>query len=247
MRDIRIAAGAVFMAAALGLSPLVHALLIAFIWVLPIALPSVFAPSTDSRRRVWIRLQPFAVIFILISVLMQGVFGLPPRLEVPLVPMSVDGMENGLQTSLRAVLVLSTALLVLLPLNPLELAAFLARLRFPLGVPIALLLSLQLVEDLPRTITSTRSAQLSRGLRFDGSPVARFRALRNIITPVIVRTLEVSIERATALHLRGLTQPILPTPQMLPMSRWSPILYGIAFLLFVSWILEWAGLYTLNG
>lgn len=244
MNDLRIATGALLLACALAFPPLVRAVLVALVWLLPTVVPSMFTPATESRWRVWRRFQPYAVLFILLSVAIQGWFGPDPTINASFFSYSVSGMEAGLDTALRAILLLSTVLVVLLPLKPLQLADILARLRLPVGVPVAILLSLQLIEDMPRTIRRTRSAQRSRGLTFDGSFLSRLLALRNLVTPVIVRTLEGSLERATALQLRGLTDPIIPHAEGPSHSRLVSALYVLATIVFVYWILTWAGLFT---
>ncbi len=244
IKNTRLATGVVLLVSALALPPLVRAALVAVVWMLPSLVPSVFTPATESRRRVWRRFQPYAVLFIVLSVVIQGWFGPEPTFDLYVHSLSVSGMETGLDTALRAILILSAVLVVLLPLRPLELAGVLAGLRLPLGIPVAVLLSLQLIEDMPRTIQRTRAAQRSRGLSFEGGSVARMLALRNLITPVIVRTLEGSLERATALQLRGLTDPILPESEGPAHSRWALVLHGVAVLLFLYWILAWAGLFS---
>lgn len=242
IRDVRVATALVLIVAAFTLSSMMQAILLAVAWVLPYVAPSTFLPATPQRRAAWSRFQPFAVLFVFLSIVIQGTFGEGPRLEVPYAPLSVEGIETGLQISLRAILILTGIFIVLMPLQPLELAHGLTRLRLPVGIPVAVLLSLQLVEDLPETIKSIRRAQHSRGLRIDGTIVGRLRALRYLVTPVVMRSLEGSLERATALQLRGLLQPI-PLPQA-PARHGTigALLTLLATLLLILRISQWIGL-----
>ncbi len=241
IRDVRLATGAFVLACSLALPPIPQALLLAVVWLLPYVAPTVFTPASYSRRAVWTRFQPYSVVFVFLSVVIQGAFGPAPRMEVPLPPLSPDGMELGLVTSLRAILLLNGVLVVLLPLPALELAGLLSRLRLPIGLPIAVLLSLHLIEELPRSIRQARIAQLSRGVDFSGGYLKRIAALRYLLTPLVLRTLEGSLERATALQLRGLTDPIrLDHPPTL-FPRIAVALFAIAALLLIVWILQWTG------
>jgi energy-coupling factor transporter transmembrane protein EcfT len=228
--------------AAVTLPSMAQAVLLAVAWLLPHVSPRLFLPATPQRRTAWVRFQPFAVFFVFLSVLIQGWFGEGPRLDLPYVSLSIQGVEVGLQISLRAVLILTGILIFFMPLQPLELAHWLTRLRLPVGIPIAILLSLQLVEDLPATIETIRRSQRSRGLRIDGSFTSRLRALRFLITPIVMRTLEGSLERATALQLRGL---LVPIPIPLPRAQHGiigAILFALAVLLLILRILQWTGL-----
>lgn len=242
IRDVRLATGAFVLACALALPPIPQALLLAVVWLLPHLGPSVFTPASPSRSTVWAKFQPYSVVFVFLSVVIQGAFGPAPRMEMPLPPLSPEGMEMGLVTSLRAILLLSGVLAVLLPLPPLELAGLLSRLRLPIGLPIAVLLSLLLIEELPRTIRQTRVAQLSRGLDLSGGLLKRIRALRSLLTPLVMRTLEGSLERATALQLRGLTDPIRLEHPPTPLPRLAAVLFALSVLLLIVWILQWTGL-----
>jgi energy-coupling factor transporter transmembrane protein EcfT len=104
---------------------------------------------------------------------------------------------------------------------------------------VAILLSLQLVEDLPEAIRRIQRAQRSRGLRLDGSLAARWRGLRYLVTPVVMRTLEGSLERATALQMRGLLNPISEVPALRPFGGVGVGLVVLALLLLCLKILQW--------
>jgi energy-coupling factor transporter transmembrane protein EcfT len=153
----------------------------------------------------------------------------------------VEGLETGLTISLRTILILTGIFVTLMSMEPLALAHWLTRMRLPVGIPVAILLSLQLVEDLPDTIRRIRAAQRSRGLRVEGSLAMRLRALRFLITPVVMRSLEGALERATALQLRGLLEP-LPLDQRSPAFASLGILLAVIAVLLIAYrILEWTG------
>lgn len=242
IRDVRAGTALFLFAAAITLPPLAQSVLLGLAWVLPYLLPSAFTPSTSQRWDAWHRFQLFALFFVIASVLIQGVFGTEPHLAIPLVPLSAEGLETGLEISLRAILFLTGIFVMLMPMQPLELAHWLLRLRLPVGIPVAILLSLHLVEDLPETVRRIRSAQRSRGLRIDGSLAARLRALRFLVTPVVMRTLEGSLERATALQLRGLLEPMPLVTRPADLGGLGIGLTVAAILLVLYRILAWLGL-----
>ncbi len=242
IRDVR-AGTAFFLAiAALTLPPMAQAVILVAAWMLPHLVPSVFTPVTPQRQFAWTRFQPFAVVFVILSVLMQGIFGPEPHLKDPLLPLSAEGMEFGLIVSLRAVLVLTGVLVMTMPMPPLELAHVLSYLRLPVGIPVAILLSLQLVEDLPDIVRRIRRAQHSRGVRLDGSFFVRLKAARYLITPVVMRSLEGSLERASALQLRGLLNPIPFTRSAARYNAFSILLFGLAIILLLIRSFQWLGL-----
>lgn len=242
IRDVRVGTALFLIVAAVALPSMLQAFLLALAWLLPHVAPSIFLPATPQRRTAWARFQPLSVLFVFLSIVIQGAFGEGPRLDVPYVPLAIEGIETGLQISLRAVLILTGIFVMLMPLQPLELAHWLTRLRLPIGIPTAILLSLQMVEDLPETVQGIRRAQRSRGLRIDGSFVARLRGLRYLVTPVVMRSLEGSLERASALQLRGLLQPIPVPPTPTSHGPLGAILVVAAIFLFFLRVLQWIGL-----
>jgi energy-coupling factor transporter transmembrane protein EcfT len=239
IRDVRASTAILLIVAALTLPPTAQAFLLASAWMLPHLFPSMFMPATPQRRIAWCRFQPFALMFVVLSVLIQGIFGPDPRFDLVMVRFSAEGMETGLEISLRAILILTGILAALMPMRPLEMSHWLTKLGLPAGIPVAILLSLQMVEDLPETVRRIRRAQRSRGLRLEGSLPARLRAFRFLITPVVMRSLEGSIERATALQLRGLLDP-LPRESAAPRSgAIGIVLLLLAIGLIIIRILEW--------
>jgi energy-coupling factor transporter transmembrane protein EcfT len=242
IRDLRVGMAAFLVASSLSLPTMLQALLIGGAWMLPHLLPRVFTPSTPQRQSAWNRFQPFSVFFVFLSVTIQGVFGPEPRLEIPAIPLSVEGMELGLSLSLRAILLLTGVLVMMMPMPPLELANWLAFLRLPIGIPIAILLSIQLVEELPEAIQRILRAQRSRGVRLDGTLRGRFRALRFLVTPVVMRTLEHSLERATALQMRGLLSPVRFDARPRPYGDTGLALVWFAGILLVLRFLQWSAL-----
>ncbi|MCU0452031.1 MAG: energy-coupling factor transporter transmembrane protein EcfT [Bacteroidetes bacterium] len=241
IRDVRIGAAIFLVSAAVTLPTIAQAILLATAWMLPHLLPSVFTPATPQRQAAWYRFQLFAVLFVVASVIIQGVFGPEPRLPIPFVQLSGEGLERGLAISLRAILILTGVLAIVLPMQPLQLAEWLTRFRLPVGIPVAILLSLQLVEELPETINRIRGAQRSRGLQLDGPLPIRLRAARFLITPVVMRSLEGSLERATALQLRGLLTPTGQERLPLMHPTAGTFLLGLAFILLLTRVLQWLG------
>lgn len=242
IRDVRLGTALFLMVAAVAFPPMLQAVLLAVAWLLPHVAPSSFLPATPQRRAAWARFQPFAVLFVFLSILIQGSFGEGPRLNVAIFSLSVEGIDTGLQISLRAVAILTGILVMLMPLQPLELAQWLTRLRLPVGIPVAILLALQLVEDLPETIQGIRRAQRSRGRRIDGHFLRRLRALRYLVNPVVMKALEGSLERATALQLRGLLQPVPAPPAPGSHGTVGSVLVVLAILLLILRVLQWIGL-----
>lgn len=240
IRDPRTGVILVIAAAPLMLSPLGLAILIFVAWQLPL-LP-YFRPISTQRKIAWERFQRSSLAFVVAAVVINGTFGGGERLfQSPVGHLSIDGLEFGLQTSLRLVVVTTSAILYILPLSSFELADRLRSWRLPVGIPVALLLALQVLEHLSEDIRRIQDAQTARGIVIRGSFLPTVRGLRILLAPLVFRSLTSSIDRAVGFQLRRLHLrkiPNAPGKENLPSNTrigslamsvlvWSTFLYGI--------------------
>lgn len=242
--DIRLSAGVVLLGASITFQPIVQSIILATSWTLPDLL-SAHWPFTDNRRAAWMKFRRAGLVFVVFAVVLNGIFGHGPRLETPGGGLSVEGMDFGLRTGLRLLLIATAFFLVIAPLPPLALADRLSRMRLPEGIPMAVLLAVRLLEELPRTIRGIRDAQVSRGVPVDGNPVERLLSLRLLVSPLVLRSLSSAIDRATALRIRGLTAPpsFEETPSAGGVEVWSSrMTFSIGVFLILYGIAAWLGL-----
>lgn len=240
IREPRTAVVLIVAAAPLMFSPLGLAILIFIAWQLPFT--PFFRPNSAQRKSAWDRFQRSSLAFVVVAVVINGTFGAGERMfQSPVGQLSIDGLEFGLQTSLRLVVITTAAILYILPLSSLDLANRLRSWRLPAGIPIALLLALQVLEHLPGDVRRIQDAQTSRGIMIRGAFLPTLRGLRMLVSPLIFRSLSASVDRAVGFQLRrlylsnfpGTSLPIAlrPAPGLLSLAMtvivWSTFLFGI--------------------
>jgi energy-coupling factor transporter transmembrane protein EcfT len=114
-----------------------------------------------------------------------------------------DGLLFGLKTASRLVL-LSFSILIFFISTPLPLFIdFLQRKGLPPYLVLVLLLTLHFLDHLPLRIHQIFLAQQARGAPVDAGALSRTKALLSILSPLVLSSIVESIERGTALELRG--------------------------------------------
>lgn len=114
-----------------------------------------------------------------------------------------DGLTFGLKTASR-LLLLSFSILMFFVSTPLpEFIQFLQERGLPPHLVLILLLTLHFMDQLPSRIHQIFVAQQARGAPVDAGMIARTRALFSILSPLVLSSIVESIERGTALELRG--------------------------------------------
>lgn len=114
-----------------------------------------------------------------------------------------EGFTFGIRTICR-LLLLSFSILVFFVSTPLpELVHFLQHRGMSPSLTMILLLTLHFLDQLPAKIHQIFLAQQARGAPVDANLLARTRALLTILSPLVLSSIVESIERGTALELRG--------------------------------------------
>jgi energy-coupling factor transport system permease protein len=124
-----------------------------------------------------------------------------------------DGLVFGLKTASRLML-LSFSILMFFMSTPLTvLISFLQKKGLPPYLVLMLLLTLHFLDHLPSRIHQIFLAQQARGAPVDAGVISRTKALLSILSPLVLSSIVESIERGTALELRGfLSRPSLDRP-----------------------------------
>ncbi len=141
-----------------------------------------------------------------------------------------EGLLFGLKTASRLLLLTYAVLLffVSTPLN--ELIRYLQQKGLSSSFTLLLLLTLHFLDHLPARIHQIFLAQQARGAPVDAGVVSRSRALISLLSPLVLSSIVESIDRGTALELRGFLNR--PTDTARPNSSdggWN--VFTILFLL----------------
>jgi energy-coupling factor transport system permease protein len=120
-----------------------------------------------------------------------------------------DGLLFGLRTASRLIL-LSFSVLMFFISTPLTVFIdYLQSKGLPPYLVLMLLLTLHFLDHLPSRIHQIFLAQQARGAPVDAGVVSRTKALLSILSPLVLSSIVESIERGTALELRGfLSRPV---------------------------------------
>ena len=114
-----------------------------------------------------------------------------------------DGLLFGLRTASRLIL-LSLSILIFFNSTPLKvLISYLQNKGLPPYLVLMLLLTLHFIDQLPSRIHQIFLAQQARGAPVDAGVLSRTKALLSILSPLVLSSIVESIERGTALELRG--------------------------------------------
>ena len=114
-----------------------------------------------------------------------------------------EGLLFGLRTASRLIL-LSFSILMFFISTPLTvLIDYLQNKGLPTYFVLMLLLTLHFIDQLPSRIHQIFLAQQARGAPVDAGVLSRTKALLSILSPLVLSSIVESIERGTALELRG--------------------------------------------
>lgn len=114
-----------------------------------------------------------------------------------------EGLLFGLRTASR-LLLLTYAVLLFFISSPLkDLIRFLQTRGLSPSFTLILLLTLHFLDHLPARIHQIFLAQQARGAPVDAGVLARSRALLSLLSPLVLSSIVESIDRGTALELRG--------------------------------------------
>lgn len=114
-----------------------------------------------------------------------------------------DGLLFGLRTASRLIL-LSFSILMFFISTPLNVfVGYLQNKGLPPYIVLTLLLTLHFLDHLPSRIHQIFLAQQARGAPVDSGVLSRTKALLSILSPLVLSSIVESIDRGTALELRG--------------------------------------------
>jgi energy-coupling factor transport system permease protein len=114
-----------------------------------------------------------------------------------------DGLLFGLKTASRLIL-LSISILMFFSSTPLKgFITYLQEKGLSPSLVLVLLLTLHFLDQLPSRIHQIFLAQQARGAPVDAGILSRTKALMSILSPLVLSSIVESIERGTALELRG--------------------------------------------
>lgn len=143
-----------------------------------------------------------------------------------------EGLLFGLRTASR-LLLLTYAVLLFFVSTPLkELIRFLQLKGLSPAFTLILLLTLHFLDHLPERIHQIFLAQQARGAPVDAGIFSRSRALLSLLSPLVLSSIVESIDRGTALELRGFLSRPGDTGEARPSDPGWNLL--TAFLLLVS-------------
>ena len=129
-----------------------------------------------------------------------------------------DGLLFGLRTASRLIL-LSLSILMFFMSTPLTfLISHLQNKGLPPYLVLVLLLTLHFLDQLPSRIHQIFLAQQARGAPVDGGVLSRTKALLSILSPLVLSSIVESIERGTALELRGFLSRPAPERESKPVA-----------------------------
>lgn len=201
------------------------------------AIPA-FAPQSQRSSTAFSRFLLYSVavaflVLVLNSVLIRGGSSYGTILGFTLYE---EGLLFGLRTTSR-LLLLSYAVLLFFVSTPLkELIRFLQLKGLSPSFTLILLLTLHFLDHLPARIRQIFLAQQARGAPVDAGIVSRSRALLSLLSPLVLSSIVESIDRGTALELRGfLNRPGKSVCPTTPANGWN--ILTVLFLILSTIIL----------
>jgi len=207
--------------------------------------PSLRPISPPSSRTFWSVLRYF-ILVILAMVAINGLL-IQEGEELKLfdgVLFSTEGLEFGIQTGSRLLVIATTVLLFFGSTGIPRIAEFLQTAGWPVQLVMTLLLTLSFIETLPKKISMIFTAQEARGAAVRSNVFLRAKSFFLILSPLLLSSIVESIDRSMALELRGFhraTKLSFGGSPAGPRSRSavSVILLALSILLIVWIILQW--------
>lgn len=203
--------------------------LLCLVVLLPFIAPPLRPISPKASRTflkfIWFSCTLGAVIVFVNGLLIRGD---EITYEFGPIVLSTEGIVFGLQTAPRLLLI-SFSILLLFISTPIR--SIIDRLQesgLPRTMVMVLLLALYFVETLPDRIERIFVAQEARGAPIRASLLSRLKALVTILSPLLLSSLSESVERGTALELRGFLVSTLSVPP--PARARTPHIATIVFL-----------------
>lgn len=164
-------------------------------------------------------------------------------LDIYGIPFYKGGFLFGLTTAMRLLLLSFSVLLFFASIQLPDFVKFLQQAGLPSSLVLVLLLTLHFLEQLPERINQIFVAQEARGAPIRAGVVSRLRAFFVILSPLVLSSIVESIDRGTALELRGFLseQPVISAkPRVrVAISPLTVILLITALTLILIPIVQW--------
>ena len=182
---------------------IVQAALCLAVILLRFAVPAL-QPQSPRSSKAFNRFILYAVAVVVLVVVLNGLLirgG--DTISIAGVSLHSDGLLFGVRTACR-LLLLSFSILLFFISTPLpQFIRYLQQKGLPPYLALVLLLTLHFIDQLPSRIHQIFLAQQARGAPVDSGMFARTKALLSILSPLVLSSIVESIERGTALELRG--------------------------------------------
>ena len=184
-----------------------------------------------AARRFW---KGFLVLVLLVSVmtLLNGILirtGEPLAVIGPFAIFS-GGVQFGLATGLRLLLIAAAVSVLFGSTRIAQLADSLNTMGLPSPLATTMLLAVHFLDRLPERISQIFIAQESRGAPVRGHVFARAGSFLLLLRPLVLSSIVESVERGTALELRGFHSGIDLRPAPSGLVRTRPSTTTIVFL-----------------
>ncbi|MCX6135282.1 MAG: energy-coupling factor transporter transmembrane component T [Ignavibacteriales bacterium] len=159
------------------------------------------------------------------------------------IPIHQEGMLFGARTASR-LLLLSFSILLFFTSTPIpDFTRYLQHKGLPPSLVLVLLLTLHFLDQVPARIHQIFLAQQARGAPVDSGIVSRTKSLFSILSPLVLSSIVESVERGTALELRGFLQrPPSTQRRELDQSHkdWSTLLLiAVSGIILVYRMVQW--------
>lgn len=204
-------------------------------------------PATPRSAKAFSKFILYSTVVATFLVLLNGLILREGTISATVSGISLyeGGLVFGARTASR-LLLLSFSILLFFISTPLpELIQYLEEKGLHPSFALVLLLTLHFLDQLPARIHQIFLAQQARGAPVDSGLLSRTKALFSILSPLVLSSIVESIERGTALELRGFLQrpPVAPVIKRSESETdWltiSLILLALAVLLYriVQWLI----------
>ncbi|MBM4162163.1 MAG: hypothetical protein FJ217_13830 [Ignavibacteria bacterium] len=148
-----------------------------------------------------------------------------------------EGLMFGIRTAVR-LLLLSISILLFFASTPLrDFIRFLQQKGLPPQLVLVLLLTLHFLDQLPARIHQVFVAQEARGAPVRAGIFSRSQALFSVVSPLVLSSIIESIDRGTALEVRGFLHKPVPMPAAAHEQRSRNLLTAAVILLSVAIII----------
>ena len=206
-----------------------------------------FKPQSDRADKAFNRFLLYSVAILLLLTALNAVLmpGGDVLLTLAGLEFYYDGLMFGIRTAAR-LLLLSVSILILFTSTPLpDFIRFLQQKGLPSQLVLVLLLTLHFVDQLPGRINRVFIAQEARGAPVRAGLYSRAKSLVSILSPLVLSSIVESIDRGTALEVRGFLAR--PEPRRVQMqTKTKPNSATLVLLLLTLGILILAVLRWLN-